>query len=115
MGTGAADLAGLQIIAGGNTLGTVAGAASDNFVGCTFARTGAGAYTVLFNTEPPGLTTPKNVIILLTELAIDPAATGAVVTKTTDASGNCTGFTVATTAAADEAWGFVAYRLAQAV
>ena len=63
----------------------------------------------------PGLTTPKNVIILLTELAIDPAATGAVVTKTVDGSGNCTGFTVAMTAAADEAWGFVAYRFAQAV
>ena len=115
MGTGAADLASLQIIAAGNTLGTAAGAASDTFVGCTFARTGAGAYTVVFNTEPPGLTTPKNVIILVTEYAVDPATTGATVTKTTDGSGNCTGFTLATTAAADEAWGFVAYRLAQAV
>lgn len=115
MGTGAADLGALQILAGGNTLGTAAGAASDNFTGCTFARTGAGAYTVLFNQEPPGLTTPKNVIILLTELAVDPATTAPVVTKTTDAAGNCTGFTVATTGAADEAWGFVAYRFAQAV
>lgn len=115
MGTGAADLGALQVIAGGNTLGTVAGAAADNFTGCTFTRTGAGAYTVLFNTEPPGLTTPKNVIILVTEYAVDPATTGAVVTKTVDGSGNCTGFTVATTAAADEAWGFVAYRFAQAV
>lgn len=113
--SGTSDLAALQILAAGNTLGTVAGAASDNFIGCTFVRTGAGAYTVLFNTEPPALTTPKNVIILVNEYAVDPAATGAVVTKTTDASGNCTGFTVATTAAADEAWGFVAFRFAQAV
>lgn len=115
MGTGAADLAAVQMIAAGNTLGTAAGAASDTFQGCTFTRTGAGAYTVLFNTEPPGLTTPKNVIILPYPLAVDDAIVGLTVTKTVDGAGNCTGFTVAATGAADTAWGFVAYRFAQAV
>ena len=115
MGTGAADLVAIQGLAAGNTLGTVAGAASDTFEGCTFARTGAGAYAVLFTTQPPGLTTPKNVIILAQVLAVDGAVTNLLVTKTTDGSGNCTGFTAAATAAADTAWGFVAYRFTQAV
>ncbi len=114
MGTGAADLAALQILAAGNTLGTAAGAADDLFEGCTFTRTGAGAYTVLFNTEPPGLTLPRNVIILAYPLAVDDAIVGLTVTKTL-VGANCTGFTVAATGAADTAWGFVAFRFSQAV
>jgi hypothetical protein len=108
------DIAGAQILCFGSSLGVTPEVTATVAVGCTYTRTGAGAYTILFDSIPPGPTVPSvnDVVVCCQLLALDGAVTNVVVTKTTSASG-CTGFTAAVTGAADAAFNWVVFRKPQ--
>jgi len=108
------DIAVAQILCYGSTLGVSPEVTATVAVGCTYTRTGAGAYTIVFDSVPPGPTVPSvsDVVVLVNLIAQDPSLVGAIVTKTTTAAG-CTGFTVATTGAADKAFDWIAFRKPQ--
>jgi hypothetical protein len=108
------DIVGAQILCFGSVLGTAAPATADVAVGCTYTRTGAGAYTILFDTIPPGPTVPSanDVVVVVNVLAVDGAVANSTTTKTLSGT-NCTGFTVAITAAADTAFNWICFRKAQ--
>lgn len=108
------DIAGAQILCFGSSLGVTPEVTPTVAVGCTYTRTGAGAYTILFDSIPPGPTVPSvnDVVVVVNVLAVDGAVANSLTTKTTNASG-CTGFTVAITAAADVAFNWVVFRKPQ--
>lgn len=108
------NIADAQILCYGSSLGVTPEVTATVAVGCTYTRTGAGAYTILFDSIPPGPTVPSvnDVVVLVNVLAVDGATTNALVTKTTSAAG-CTGFTVAITGAVDTAFNWIAFRKPQ--
>ncbi len=108
------DIAGAQILCFGSSLGVTPEVTATVAVGCTYARTGAGAYTIVFDSIPPGPTVPSvnDVVVTVNVLAVDGAIANSTTTKTTNASG-CTGFTVAITGAADTAFNWVVFRKPQ--
>ncbi len=108
------DIAVAQILCFGSSLGVTPEVTATVAVGCTYTRTGAGAYTILFDSVPPGPTVPSanDVVVLVNVLAVDGAIANSTTTKTLSGT-NCTGFTVAITGAADTAFNWIAFRKPQ--
>jgi hypothetical protein len=108
------DIAAAQILCFGSTLGVTPEVTATVAVGCTYTRTGAGAYTIVFDSIPPGPTVPSlsDVYVFVNLIAQDPSLVGAIVTKTGTATA-VTGFTVATTGAADKAIDWICFRKPQ--
>lgn len=108
------NIAEAQILCYGSTLGVSPEVTPTVAVGCTYTRTGAGAYTIVFDSIPPGPTVPSvsDVVVIVNLIAQDPSLVGAIVTKTGTATA-VTGFTVATTGAADKAFDWIAFRKPQ--